>query len=109
MHRFAICLLLAAACVLCGPLPPGQAQSRITQDQLSQLQDKVKAQRDAYLRFEAAEQEAAQEGMAERAATFREAKAKAHTAYIALNAELSKVQDAKHAQDKADQLNNPER
>ncbi|MFP5239609.1 MAG: hypothetical protein ACLGQW_07260 [Acidobacteriota bacterium] len=103
MHRFIACLLLAGACVLCWAQPPGLAQNRITQDELAKLADKVKAQRDAYLSFENAEQEAAQDGHPERAAVFREAKLKARMKFLALDADLKKALEAKSAQDKADQ------
>ncbi|WP_243438907.1 hypothetical protein [Fundidesulfovibrio soli] len=103
MRRFMTCLLLAGTCVLCLAQPPCCAQNRITQAQLEKLADKVKAQRDAYLRFEGAEQEALQDGLAERAAVFREAKLKAKAAYLALDADLKKSLEAKNAQDKADQ------
>ncbi|WP_243313906.1 hypothetical protein [Fundidesulfovibrio agrisoli] len=103
MHRFIACLLLAGACVLCWAQPPGHAQNRITQDEIARLADKVKAQRDAYLSFENAEQEANQDGASERAAVFREAKLKAKMKFLELDADLQKALAAKSAQDRADQ------
>lgn len=103
MHRFIACLLLAGACLLCWAQPPGHAQNRITQDEIAKLADKVKAQRDAYLSFENAEQDATQDGEPERAAVFREAKLKAKVKFLELDADLKKALAARSAQDKADQ------
>lgn len=108
MHRFLIGLLFAAAVAFVAALPsPSLAEGRVTQDQVEKLQDRVKAQRDAYVRFGEAEEEASKENMPDRAATFHDAKTKAYAAFTALNEELRKLLEAKQKQDRADLADTP--
>ncbi len=85
----ALALCLGAAAL--SPLPV-QAQERITQEQVDQLADRTRAQREAYHRFDAAEREARAAGQTERATSFAQAKAKALESYTQLEAELKAAQ-----------------
>jgi hypothetical protein len=70
---------------------PAMAQTRLTSDQLDELAAKVQTQRNAYWRFQEAEQEAQADQSPERAALYHEAKIKAYEAYMDLSAQLEKA------------------
>jgi len=75
------------------------AQQRMTSSQLEELERQVKEQYGAYQRFAMAEQDALEDGENDFAARYREAKAKAHEAYVLSNARLQQAQAQKHHQD----------
>jgi hypothetical protein len=101
-----------AAVIACAVLPDpagaALAQGRMTSGALQELKNKLDDQRNAYYRLELAEREAQEDGSAERAAVFRQAKDKANEAYQALNAQLKQAEMEKRAQDARQAQQNPD-
>lgn len=106
MKRLAAAVL--AAFVLFGPgfVLSGQAQSRWSQDQLREMEQKVKFQLHASQKYEQSEREAAQEGMTEQAERYRNAKVQAIEAYNRLNAEYQKALAERREYDRKTQTAN---
>lgn len=109
MARFVLLtLMIAATAALSGPSGSAKAEQRVTRDQLEELQNRLADRRNAYRRLEQAEQEALADGSPERAAVYREARAKELDSYDALNAQLQKVQALKNEQDAREAQINPD-
>jgi hypothetical protein len=108
MIRLFMIASLIAMTAIAGPADAIMAQQRVTPSHLEELKNKLDSQRDAYYRFEMAEQEALAEGSQERATIFANAKAKAYEQYVLLNAQLQKAQMEKREQDKRNAQLDPE-
>jgi hypothetical protein len=108
MIRIVLAVAMTIFIAIPGPARAVLAQQRVSSSYVEELKNKVETQREAFYRFELAEKEALQEGSVERAAAFREAKAKANEAYHTLNAQLQKVQFEKREQEKRLSEQNPD-
>ncbi|WP_243361796.1 hypothetical protein [Fundidesulfovibrio terrae] len=103
--------LLKACTFLLAVLTAGAALAgqRITDDDLQWLRERTENRRGAWVRLDLAEREALEEGSPERAEAFRDAKARAYEAYMALDKELRHARAAKAEQDKRQAEQGPER
>jgi hypothetical protein len=108
MIRIVLAVVMTIIIAVPGPAGAVLAQQRVSSSYVEELRNKVETQRDAFYRFELAEKEALEDGSAERAAAFRDAKAKAYEAYHSLNAQLQKAQFEKREQEKRLSEQNPD-